>query len=161
MREWDASELIHDVEKQLGLERGAPPSWGYESEQRVFPEEAPTKEQRRFAGWCLRNLSYFVEGYELAVRRGKAPPLAPAHVEAFYYQEREELQYRWGDTFSDFCLTHVLGSAKRQVAWLEELKAFEETPSYDRMLQRLRPTLKLLEQTVKPAPPSSQMPDSR
>lgn len=161
MEEGEEYELIRAVESHLGLEQNGQPVWGYEVDQRIFPEEAPTREQRKFAGWCLRNLSCFVNGYELACKRGEVAPLSPQHVQAFYYQEREELRYRWGNRFHDFSLTHVLGSAKRHIAWLKELKVFEETSFYDRMLDRLYPTHALLEQAVKPAGPPSNTLDGR
>lgn len=158
MREREDSEFIHDIEKQLGLEQGSIPTWGYNLEKRVFAEEAPTKAQRRFASWCLRNLSFFIAGYDLARKRGEVAPLTPQHVQAFYYQERAELKERWGSAFADFTLTHVLGSAERQIAWLQELKTFEETAGYDSMLERLRPARELLIQAV--TPPRGQGPNS-
>lgn len=155
MVEREDKDLIADIEQHMGLAHGTVPTWGYDLNQRIFSEEAPTRGQRRFAGWCLRNLSFFVSGYDLAVRQGQALPLSPSHVQAFFYLEREEMRYRWGDQFHPFELGHVLGAAKRNIRWLEELKRFEETPCYDRMLERLRPTLTLLEQAVQPPPRES------
>ncbi len=158
MQERDENRIIHDLERELGLAPEAKPQWGYDLDRAFFPEEAPTKDQRKFAGWCLRNLSFFLAGYELAARRGSVPPLTASHVQGFYLQEREERRYRWGATFADFTLAHVLGSAKRRIAWLEELKRFEETYLYDGMLQRFRLACTILERTLGHDSPSSQGP---
>jgi hypothetical protein len=148
MKEGEEGQIIHSIERSLGLDPESEPTWGYDLSQAFFPEEAPTPRQRKFAGWCLRNLSFFVAGYEVAAKRGQIPSLTPSHVQAFCYQEKEELRNRWGEAFADFTILQVLGSAKRHIAWLQELKSYEETPSHDQMLKRLQQTHRLLELTI-------------
>ena len=158
MREQEAQEIVRGIENFLGLEPDRKPDWGNHLDRAIFPEEALTREQRKFAGWCLRNLSFFVAGYELAFQQGNIPPLTPQHIRAFYSADRQEMQSRWGEHFADFNLMHVLGSAKRHIAWLNDLKVYEETDIYDPMLQRLLPTHHLLKQAVHPPSPSGPVP---
>lgn len=148
MAEREEGDLIEQIERQMGLAHGSMPTWGYDLNQKIFSEEAPTREQRRFAGWFVRNFSYFVMGYNQAGRINPLPPLSTSHVQAFYYRDCEEMRSRWGETFRDFTLSQAVGSAHRTIAWVEELKEYEESSLYDHMLARLRPAQTLLQQAA-------------
>src|SRR3954451_19574355 len=55
-------DIVRSLEKSLGLNPDAEPTWGYEEpDQQLFPEEAPTIEQRKLALDCLGQLFYVVE----------------------------------------------------------------------------------------------------
>lgn len=140
-------QIGREVEDALNSNPNAEPEWEYASpDEQIFPEEAPTKEQRQQASYCLSHLSTFVSN---AIKSER--PITPQDVKEAYEAYQAEAKWRWGqnESFPDFNLTHVFGATKRMIAWFEELKAFEETDLYDKDLEIYRTTQELLEQAVK------------
>jgi hypothetical protein len=55
-------DIMRELEQSLGLNPDTEPVWGYEEpDKQLFPEEAPTSEQRKLAADCLGQLFYLVE----------------------------------------------------------------------------------------------------
>jgi hypothetical protein len=127
---------MRELEQSLGLNPDTEPVWGYEEpDKQLFPEEAPTSEQRKLAADCLGQLFYLVEENKApGLRR---PALQPGELVAATEQYRTEAQEQWASSvpFPNFNIEHLLGAIKRQMAWVKEVREFEETQAYDGALQ--------------------------
>ena len=90
-------DIVRELEQSLGLNPDAEPTWGYEEpDKQLFPEEAPTIEQRKLALDCLGQLFYLVEEHKTpGLRR---PSLQPGELVATSERYRTEAQEQWASS---------------------------------------------------------------
>jgi hypothetical protein len=143
-------EFVRGIERELGFDPDAEPVWGYlPPKEKVFTEEADMLEARRLAHDCL---------FELRIQMSSAVPdreplnLTPEDIQRAYQEYKQELASLWledhAEPFPDFSLTNLLGAAKRQIAWLTEVKQFRETDEFDQPLEIYTRIQNLLEQAL-------------
>jgi hypothetical protein len=164
----EPEEVIEGVSRELGLNPEAKPEWGYGPPfEAMFQEEAPTLSGRKGARHCLGRLYYYLE-WRLRVDEGKGDGKDQSRIEVAsvtfsdllttYESIREEIGMV--SDFNDYDLTHVLGAAKRAIAWFEELNRYEETRHYDRFLFVYRAIRDLAEQAIRPEEVGDEVPKS-
>jgi hypothetical protein len=142
-------DIVRKLEQSLGFNPDAEPTWGYEEpDKQLFPEEAPTVEERKLALDCLGQLFYVVEERrEPGMRRpGVSPQEMIAEIEQYLLQAQAE--YKSAAPFPALTITHLLGATRRQIAWVKELKEFEETDDFNTALSVYRSIRNLLEQAL-------------
>lgn len=138
-------EVFRGIERELGIPINQEPDWNYApTKEQLFVGEAPTYTQRELAANVLHNFYFF---------QSRPPGEEPASVEDLletFNHVREAYQEDWNDPdpFPDITLEHVLGATRRQIAWLEEQRAFEECNSYDRSIQEYYSIHSLVEQAL-------------
>lgn len=149
----EPEEVIQGISQELGLNPNAKPEWGYGPPvEPVFPEEALSLFARRQAHHCLARLHYFLE-WRL---QGDKPKVNTQDLLYTYELVREEQVV---DFDPDYDLSHVLGAAKRHLAWLNELRQYEETPIYDQRIKVYSAIHDLMEQVVCPYTPDAAQSD--
>src|SRR5690348_12840255 len=125
-------DIVRALELDLGWNPDAEPTWGYEDPTtQLFPEEAPTVEQRKLAIDGLGQLFYVVEERrEPGVRR---PGLSPQEIitEIEQYLRQRQAEWKSAVPFPAITVSHVLGATRRQIAWVKELREFEETDGFN------------------------------
>lgn len=151
-----AREIAEEFIAGTGLSCVAFPTWGYgEPIDQIFPEEAPTIEQRTMLRSCVSGLATFVEGGEPRPNIGVLGyEVTAADVIEGFENHREDARQTWQiqhpeEPFPDFTLTHLIGATKRQIAWFKDLSRFEEIGNYDRAFRSYEKLKVLLEEAIK------------
>lgn len=136
------SRVIRDVQQFLGLTPGTEPIWEFQLvDEQVFPEEAPTRQQRERATTCLNHLAFLLQQDETC--------LNPQILTEVYERYRELIaDIQANEHPANFTLTHLLGAARKHVAWFQEVKLFEETDFYDADIQVYGAIRTVLEQVL-------------
>src|SRR5690348_10944643 len=104
-------DIVRALEHSLGWNPDAEPTWGYEDPHPpLFPEEAPTLEQRKLAIDCLGQLFYVVEENKAPGMRRLA--LTPQELTGEIERYLRLAQAEWPDDapFPSLTLSHLLGA---------------------------------------------------
>ncbi len=126
----EPEEIIERVAGKLGLDpHKRPEGLRAYPDEAIYPEEAPTADGRYIARSCLKEICRITLDY---VSPDRQILLSPGDVRWLYCEFRQSVEEAWDfpEPFPEFTLGHLAGAAKRQIAELQELARFEETPRY-------------------------------
>ena len=147
----EPDDLISGVARHLNINPDTRPTWGdQEPIDQLYQEEAPTIGGRILAHKCINELYCLVDMTEKPPE-WRCDPIPTELVQETLDSHLAWAQEQWdqAEPFPSLTLTHLLGAAKRQIAWLKELRHFEETEHFDGTLGVYRSIRTLIERALR------------
>lgn len=150
----EPDDVIQRVALDLNINLEAQPTWGdSEPAEKLYPEEASTIGGRILVRECVSELYGLVDISE------KPPEWRREPIQIELVQEIVEGHLTWAkkqwadrespEPFPTITLSNLLGATKRQIAWLKELQAFEETGHFDGVIGVYRSIRTLIERALR------------